>query len=83
MESTSDHCILGVAECWVIDQLPNIQSNLFVKMAGTARQVSLQMLNHRAGLTTHPSIDFIAHMTAGKPKNNLSIAHWHSIDSDA
>lgn len=58
-----DHCISGVvcgdmAEHWVIDQVLYIQSNLFVKMAGTNRQVPLQMLNHRAGLTTHPSIDF-------------------------
>ena len=83
MESTGDHCISGVAERWVIDQLPNIQSNLFVKMAGTARQVPLQMLNHRAGLTTHPSIDFLAHVTAGKPENNLPIVHWHSTDSAA
>lgn len=53
-------CVFMVmAEHWTIDHLPSIQSNLFVKMARTTRQVPLQMLNHRAGLTTHPSIDFL------------------------
>lgn len=47
-----------MAERWAIDQLPSIQSNLFVKMAGITRLVPLQMVNHKAGLTTHPSIDF-------------------------
>lgn len=77
IESMGDHRISGVVFMvmpgyWTIDHRPSIQSNLFVKMAGTTRQVPLQMLNHRAGLTTHPSIDFfVAHMTAEKPENNL------------
>jgi hypothetical protein len=33
------------------------------------------MLNHRAGFTTHPSIDFLDHMTAGKRENNLPTFH--------